>query len=114
MNKRVITSHYDGNANKLLPISYEVLVEIPRPRLAASTTYIQQNRISCKTSSPTLPYSMSLNGPNNGQLGQQMMEMDPGRNHNQLINQGKFNQLDLNSFNQNDHKNRDQSQQQQP
>ena len=90
-------SHNDGGANnKYIPISYELLVEWPRPRLAAAATYIGQNRISGKTSSPSLPYSMNLNGGNNAQIGQQFMELDNGRNLNQLINMGKFNQPENN------------------
>lgn len=50
---------------------------------------------------PTIPCQMSLNGQSNSNQINQLIDLDPNRNLNQLINIGKFGNIDLNGLAQN-------------
>ena len=50
---------------------------------------------------PAMPCQMSINGQNNNNQINQFIDLDPNRNINQLINIGKFGNIDLNGLTQN-------------
>lgn len=99
MNKRPSSSNYVGMDHQM--DSYH-LGGGGAPALGGNINMITQNFLqNIQNPVPTIPCQMSLNGQSNSNQINQLIDLDPSRNINQLINIGKFGNLDLNGLAQN-------------